>query len=431
MKVSLKNIAVVATAATLALSLGACSKGGGAAAPAASGSAGAPSEVSLWTHNAGNKNELAAIQTVVDEFNASQTQYSVKLQAFPQDSYNQSVTSAASAKKLPCLMDIDQPNVANWAWAGYLAPIEGMDDVLGKYLPSTVAKYQDKVYAFGYYDVSLTWVTRKSTLTKYGIRVPTIDQPWTGDEFMAALKKIKASGDFTYPADLATGWTGEWWPYGFSPFLQSFGGDLVNRTDFKSADGVLNGDKAVAWGKWFQSMAADGYAAKKSGADPTQDFINGKTAFLWNGSWTAVPVREKVSDVIFAPPVDFGNGAKVGGGSWTWGMSATCANAEGAKAYLKFAAADKYVALVSEKTNNIPATDAAAAMVPGFEAGGANDVFRQYSKKFTVMRPETPGYPYIATGFEKTTKDILNGADPKAALDALVKDIDSNQQQYS
>lgn len=432
MSLLLKRVAVFATAAALALPLAACSKGGGAATTSAGASAnGATAEISLWTHNAGNKEELSSIQTIVDDFNASQAQYKVKLQAFPQDSYNQSVTAAASAKKLPCLLDIDQPNVANWAWAGYLAPITGMDDILGKYLPSTVAKYNGKTYAYGYYDVSLTWVTRKSTLDKYGIRVPTIDKPWTGEEFTAALKKVKESGDFTYPADLATSWTGEWWPYGFSPFLQSFGGDLINRADFKTADGALNGDKAVSWATWFSGLVKDGYIAKTSGKDPSQDFMNGKTAFLWNGSWTAVPVREKFSDVIFAPPVDFGNGPKVGGGSWTWGQSTTCSSPEAAAAYLKFASADKYVALVAKKTNNIPTTDGAAAQVPGFEPGGLNDVFRQYSKKFAVMRPETPGYPYIATGFEKTAKDILNGADPKTALDALVKDIDTNQQQYA
>jgi len=355
----------------------------------------------------------------------------VNLQAFPQDSYNQSVTAAASARQLPCLLDIDQPNVANWAWAGYLAPITGMDDILDKYLPSTVARYNGQTYAYGYYDVSLTWVTRQSILDEFGIRTPTIDQPWTADEFMDALKKVKESGKYEYPADIATGWTGEWWPYGYAPFLQSFGGDLIDRTDFASADGVLNGDEAVAWATWFQGLAADGYVAKKSSADPSQDFMNGKSAFLWNGSWTAVPVRAAFDDVVFAPPVDFGDGPQVAGGSWPGCRSATCSSPEAAAAYLKFAADDKYVALVAEKTNNIPTTDAAAAMVPGFEPGGVNDIFRQYSKKFTVMRPETPGYPYIATSFEKTAKDIINGADPKAALDALVKDIDDNQQQYA
>ena len=106
------------------------------------------------------------------------------------------MTAAAAAKKLPCILDIDGPNVPNWAWAGYLAPLTGMDDTLSKFLPSTVGKYKDKTYSFGYYDVALAMFARKSVLKKNGIRIPTIDQPWTADEFNAGLAKIKATGNF-------------------------------------------------------------------------------------------------------------------------------------------------------------------------------------------------------------------------------------------
>ena len=112
-----------------------------------------------------------------------------------------------------------------------------------------------------------------------------MDKPWTKDEFDAALKAIKASGEYQYPLDMQTGSTGEWWPYAFSPLLQSFGGDLINRSDFKSADGVLNGPEAMAWATWFQSLVTDGYMPAKSSADPQADFLNGKSALLWNGSW--------------------------------------------------------------------------------------------------------------------------------------------------
>ena len=44
-----------------------------------------------------------------------------------------------------------------------------------------------------------------------------------------------------------------------------------------------------------------------------------------------------------------------------------------------------------------------------------------------MLRPITPGYPFIATEFTKTAQDILNGADPKQALDQAVKNIDANQ----
>jgi multiple sugar transport system substrate-binding protein len=43
------------------------------------------------------------------------------------------------------------------------------------------------------------------------------------------------------------------------------------------------------------------------------------------------------------------------------------------------------------------------------------------------MRPENPGYPFIATEFAKVAQDIINGAEPKAALDQAVKNIDANQ----
>jgi multiple sugar transport system substrate-binding protein len=271
-------------------------------------------------------------------------------------------------------------------------------------------------------------VTRKTILDKYGIRVPTADSPWTKDEFDAALKKIKASGDFQNPLDIATSFTGEWWPYAYSPMLQSFGGDLINRDGYKTAEGALNGPKAVEWATWFRSLVTDGLVPLKSGADPAKDFINGKSAILYNGTWTAVDTRKAFGkDTLFLPPPNLGNGPKIGGGSWQWGVSTNCADTAGAMDYMKFASQDKYVASVARDTNNIPATDAAAAQVKGYEAGGENRIFLDYAKKFAVLRPVTAGYPFIATEFTKTAQDILNGADPKQALDQAVKDIDANQ----
>ena len=108
-------------------------------------------------------------------------------------------------------------------------------------------------------------------------------------------------------------------------------------------------------------------------------------------------------------------------------FSENCSDKAGAMDYMKFAAQDKYVASVARDTTNIPATDAAAAQVKGYEEGGANRIFLDYAKEFAVLRPVTPGYPFIATEFAKTAQDIINGADPKQALDNAVKNIDANQ----
>lgn len=415
-------VAAAVFAATAALTLTGCAKGGGGGAGTSDG------QLVMWTHNAGNKAELAAIQSIVSDFNASQKKYTVKVQAFPQDSYNQSVTAAAASKKLPCILDIDGPNVPNWAWAGYLAPLTGMDSTLAKFLPSTVGKYDGKTYSYGFYDVALAMMSRKSTLEAAGVRIPTIDQPWTKAEFQDALDKLKASGTFAYPADFSTGLTGEWWPYAYSPFLQSAGGDLIDRDGYKTADGVLNGPDAVEWAKWFRGLVANGDISAKSGADPVADFVNGKTGILYDGGWAAEQVRAQFKDdALFLPSVDLGKGPKIGGASWQWGVSKTCGDQAGALAYMKFAAADKYIAKVAKATGTIPTTEAAAAMVPGYQPGGDNAIFREFSKKFAEVRPVTPGYPFIATTFTKAAQDIINGADPKSTLDQAVKDIDANQ----
>jgi multiple sugar transport system substrate-binding protein len=422
----MKKTAFAAVSVTLAagmvVGLAGCAKGGS--------SAGDDGTITLWTHNAGNAAELAAVESIVDDFNASQDEYAVEVQAFPQDSYNQSVTAAASSKKLPCILDIDGPNVPNWAWAGYLAPLTGLEDTLESFLPSTVGTYEDEIYSYGFYDVALTLVSSKTTLDAAGIRIATVDEPWTKDEFDAALAALKDSGKFDYAADFSTADVGEWYPYAYSPMLQSFGGDLIDRSDYETADGVLNGDAAVEWATWFQSLVTDGYIAAKSGSDQTADFLNGKTGLIYAGSWAAGPVREQLGDdAVFLPPVDFGDGPKIGGASWQWGMSSTCSNPEGALAYLEFAAQDEHVAAVAEAASTIPATDGAAALVPGYGEGGENEIFREFAKSFAEVRPVTPGYPFIATTFTKTTQDILNGADPQQALDKAVKDIDANQKQ--
>ena len=186
--------------AAVPLSLTACAKGG-SSSTSGNEESGGGGTLTMWTHNAGNKTELAAVEAIVADFNASQTKYKVEVQAFPQDSYNQSVVAAAASKKLPCILDIDGPNVPNWAWAGYLAPLEGMDDTLSKY-PAVARSASTRTRPTPTATTTWRWsmVTRKSILEKNGIRIPTIDQPWTKDEFDAALNNAQGHRRLRLPA---------------------------------------------------------------------------------------------------------------------------------------------------------------------------------------------------------------------------------------
>ncbi|MCX5416067.1 sugar ABC transporter substrate-binding protein [Streptomyces sp. NBC_00059] len=419
-----RRLAAASVAVTAATALVAgCTSGGG-------GTSGASGDtLTLWTHNAGNSVELDVVKKIIKDFNGSQDTYKVKLQAFPQSDYNNSVVAAASARKLPCLLDVDGPNVANWAWGGYLDPIDvtGSEVPVLSQLPSTVGRYDDKLYAFGFYDVSLAFFARKSVLEEHGIRVATMEKPWTKDEFDTALAKLKKSGTFEYPLEMGTGGTGEWWSYGYSPQLQSFGGDLIDRGDYKSASGTLDGKAAVDWATWFQSLVAKDYMAKKSGADPNKDFLAGKSAIQWDGSWNAAKNAEKLGDdLAIIPPVDFENGPKIGGASWQWAMSSTCSNKAGAQEWLKFSRQTKYFTEYAKATSTIPATEAAAQQIADYQPGGKFEVLVEFAREYAMVRPATPAYPYISTEFEKAAKDVLAGADPQKALGQAAKDIDSN-----
>ena len=391
----------------------------------------AQQELSLWYHGAGQPIERDILVGIINDFNASQSDWAVKLEQFPQGAYNDTIVAAAIAGNLPDIIDVDGPVMPNWAWAGYLAPLELSEGRLDGFLPGAIGKWQDKVYSVGLWDAAVAMFARKSVLDENGIRIPTLDQPWTKDEFDAALATIKTSGKFEYPLELGMNDRGEWYPYAFSPFLESFGGDIVDRTSYTTAEGVLNGDAALAFGEWWQSLFTNNYAlgTSETPADQQTGFLDGRFALQWNGVWNALPALEKFGDdMLFLPAPDFGTGPKIGAASWQFGVSATSPHKDGASAFIEFAIQDKYLAAFSNGIGLIPATASAAALTENYKPGGPLAVFYDLSAKQGVLRPVTPGYVVAALEFQKLIADIANGADVADTLDAAVDAINADVQ---
>ncbi len=390
--------------------------------------AAAQTELTMWYHGAGNDVELQLITQLIEDFNASQSDWSVSLESFPQIAYNDSVTAAALAGNLPDILDVDGPVMPNWAWAGYMQPLPLDESLIADFLPGTKGYWDGELYSIGLWDAAVAMVTRQSTLDALGLRTPTLAEPWTKDEFMAALDAAKDSGDWEYAFDPGLAWTGEWYPYAFSPLLQSFGGDIVDRSTYQTAEGVLNGEEAQAFGEWWQSLFAEGYAPGTSQDPAARDngFIEGRYAFSWNGNWAALGALNAFDDTLFLPAPDFGNGPKIGAASWQFGISATTAHPEGAAAFIEFALQDQYLAAFSDGIGLIPATASAAAMTENYAEGGPMSVFFDLSAEQALVRPVTPGYVVAAKVFEKALADIANGADVADTLDAAVDEINSD-----
>ena len=388
----------------------------------------AQTTLSMWYHGAGNETEAPVINRIVDEFNASQPDWKVELQSFPTGAYNDAVVAGALAGNLPDILDVDGPNMPNWAWAGYMQPLPIDVAKVEGFLPGTKGIWNDELYSVGLFDATISLVTRQSTLDALGLRTPTLDQPWDKDELMAALEAAKESGDYLYALDLATQNNGGgWYAYGYTPLLWSFGGDLVDRSTYLTAEDALNGDNAVAFAEWFQSLFNDGYAeADQSQSDRETGFANGRYAFSWQGSGNALRSLRAFEDTVFLPAPDLGHGGKVGAGSWQFGVSARSQHPEGAAAFIEFAMRDEYLAAFSDATGLIPATPSAAALTENFREGGALEQFFDFSNGQGMVRPVTPGFAVQSVVFRKAMGDIAHGANVADTLDAAVDEIDAD-----
>ncbi|WP_022951726.1 sugar ABC transporter substrate-binding protein [Leucothrix mucor] len=399
---------------------------------ASSGMAFSQTDLSLWYHGAGNDKEKAVLTGIISDFNGSQSDWKINLAEFPQESYNESVVAAALSGKLPDILDVDGPLMPNWAWSKYLAPLDITDEEVKDFLPGTIGRYDGKIYSVGLWDAAVALFARKSILEKHELRIPTLEKPWTLAEFNTAINALKTDKDFQYPLDLGLAWKGEWYSYAFGPFLQSWGGDLMD-AEKPSAEGVLNSDEAIAFGEWWQNLFNKKLVpgTSQDGADRETGFLDGKYAMQWNGNWAALPALEKYGeDLLFLPAPDMGNGSKIGAASWQFGVSGSSENQKGANDFIRFAMQDKYLANFSNATGLIPATASAAKLTENYKEGGKLSVFYTLTDKQATKRTITPAYNVATLEFEKALSDIANGADVAdtldAATDSINKDLEKN-----
>lgn len=389
------------------------------------GGEGGTTQLTMWTHSAGNPAELEVYERIISDFNGSQDLYEVVMESFPQGAYNDAIVAGAAAGDLPCLLDMDGPIVPNWAWAGYIQPLGISSEITDALLPTAVGRWQDEIYSAGYWDAALSVFARESVLTENGIRIPSTDEPWTITEFDQALVTLQQAG-YATPLDIGAEDTGEWWPYAYSPMLQSAGGDLIDRDTFLTADGALNGPEAVEFFTWFQSAFERGLTSD-AGTIGNEEFNNDEVALSYTGVWNAMGSLEAVGDdLLILPPPDFGQGPKIGGASWQWGISEACGSPEGARAYLEFSFKPDYVAAFADKQVVIPALAEAEELSESFGEGDPLQPFVELSQMYAVERPPTPAYAVISSVFERAAKDIMNGADIQSTLDQAVQEIDTN-----
>lgn len=382
----------------------------------------APRDLVLWRHDTGDS-EMQASAAAVARFNARQSAWRVRVETLPQGSYQQAVVAAALSGRLPCILALDQPTVPNFAWAGHIRPLEGPLRPAGvdALIAGGRSFYDGKLYAVGQFDVALALFARRSVLQRHGIRMATMERPYGADEFRDILRRLKREG-WRHPLNLHAARRDEWPTYTLSPWWQSGGADLVDRRSFRSADGVINGPAALAVGRYLSSLFAERLVPRR----PIDDhlFVNGQAAFQYTGSFEYADYKRRIGDdLVVLPPPDFGQGPRVGAGSWQWAVSATCPDPEGGRAFLEQLVSADEIADFSRATGLMPTLPAAADRTPLYRPGGEGRPFFEFARAWATPRPETPAYPVISGAFAKAFQDIRDGGDVAEALDAAADTI--------
>lgn len=364
-----------------------------------------------------------------DAFKSKGITVSVK----PIPNINDALKAGFLSKKLPDVVMIDGPNMASYAWAGQLAPLDPyldkamLKDLLPAIKDQGTYSPDKKLYSISPYDSTVLLWGNKKYLKEAGVRIPkNVKDAWTMTEFQDALAKLSKVKGVTWPLDLKLNYDGEWLSYGFAPFLQSCGADLINRKTWK-ASGTVNSPAAVNILTTLQDWKKKNWIVPQSGGD--NRFFGDKTAALvWVGNWMWRDHKAGLKDdlVLIPAPKFCGNKQASPNGGWSWAIPASAANKADAGAFVNFAMTTAQVAKYADTTGYIPSRKSATPLSKVYGKGGEGELMADQAADIAVVRPVHPAYPVISKSFGQAVLNILNGANVKAELDKAAAAIDAD-----
>ena len=293
----------------------------------------------------------------------------VKLITLPVGDYARQVKAAAAHGDLPDVLDFDGPNLYNYAWSGKLKPIDSCvsTSLREDLLPSVLQQgtYADRLWGIGTFDSGLGLYVRPSILTSAGIRIPTgPGDAWTADEFTSVLQRLRQAG-FDRPLDLQLNEPNpEWYTYGFAPAVWSAGGDLIDRTDYRTVDGFLNGPAAVKALTILQRWYREGYVDRNTNGDA---FEEGRSPISWIGHWFYDRYAKAFpGDIRSSRCRTSAKGTATASGSWQWGITSNATDGDAVWRFLEFLLTSAEVLRMTRANGAVPATRSAVRISPEF-----------------------------------------------------------------
>lgn len=383
----------------------------------------------------GDPGWVATYGEVAQRFEAANPDVDIELIYTPHDAYNEKFSAVVMSRKLPDILELDAPFLANYVWSGYLRPIKPLidQDVLDDMTASNIAQgtypIDKELYAIGLTDSSVVLYGNKTYLEAVGARIPTsVEDAWTREEFEDILARLSKVEGVRWPLDIfrSYGIKTEWITYAFSPILQSMGCDLIDRETW-TATGTLDSDACVEGMTMMQEWVANGWVVPQSAGSNQFYSADRPAALAWGGHWVYAEAAASLKDDIVVMPLPkFGEKGVSPDGTWIWGITTASQNPELAGEFISFMLKDEQYRAFAASQSAYPGLKSFAAASPLYAEGGPMAIAFEQADKTAVARPPHPAYPTITSAFMQAVDTIFNGGDVKRALSDAARKIDED-----
>jgi len=351
---------------------------------------------------------------VLDECGA-QVGVKVVHQQIPRAQFMAKLLQEASARNLPDLTLVDNPDLQQIAATGGLVSLSQAGLSTDGLYPSIVdaGKFQGQTYGIAPGVNGLALYYNKDLLSKAGLTPPS-----TWDELVADAKKLTSPPRYGMAFSAVGTEEGS---FQFEPFFWTAGADLAK----------LDSPQAVQALTLWKTLVDQGSASKSvvtwTQADINDQFAAGNVAMMVNGPWQLPTLNAKTGLNFGIVPIPIPSPTAkpvtpLGGEVWTVGHSTT-AREQKALAVVKCLLSADRSAEWSKDAGYIPSNQAAAAQL-----ATSNPQLAAFVAEVATARSRTAElgvkYPKVSEALYNAMQACLaGGKSPQDALAAAQKDV--------
>ncbi len=363
---------------------------------------------------------IAANIALVDEWNAANPNIQVEYVQGSWDSVQDQLLAQFETGEAPDLLHYESTAIIDFARRGYLVELSSVlsDDFKASIRDSAWDTVADEggVYGVPFLLESSLFFANKTIFDDAGVELPTIEDPWTWDEFQAAALELTTPDRFGVALPFRS-------PTNRVLNLSlAFDGAFFSTTDGVSTTQFGDAEREVP-SRIYDMLYVDKSAATDSlgfgSSDVLPGFFAGEYAMVTSGVWFRQQISSQAPDGfdwVTLPPL-LGTSQNQGSGSQTISMSIDSEYPDEAAEFLEFFLAPEGMAQLAKGDWLLPTGDAAGAALAE-STGGADgwDVAVESGKNLIVAPFQS------VAGFGQWKSEIANPAFQEYFADQI--DID-------